>query len=54
MTNIFPVADNVAEIMRRNLIGIGIIIENGRVIMPISSIGYYIQSIIRFPLREKT
>lgn len=45
MTNIFPVAATTAEIMRCNLIGIGIMIENGRTVMPISSVGYYLRSI---------
>ena len=45
MTNIFPVAAATAEIMRCNLIGIGIMIENGRAVMPISSVGYYLRSI---------
>jgi hypothetical protein len=55
MTNIFPVADTAANIMRRNLIGIGIVIENGRAIMPISSVGYYLRSITNTVLaRGKT
>lgn len=41
------VGQKAAHILKQSLVGLGIEIVDGRVTMPLSSVGYYLQAIAR-------